>query len=120
MKLIMENWNKFLNEQRVVSFDFDVTLHINGEPNQEMIDIMFKHSDKGDTIIIMTARGEKEMQAVHDFVKKYRLPVAQAYHTNGGLKGEYLKKLGCSLHYDDNNYQRDDVLAHGIKTRNTI
>jgi len=117
MKLIMENWNKFLNEQRVVSFDFDETLHYNNVPNEPMIKVMFDHHNKGDLIIIMTARYEDGMQHVHNFVEEHNLPVSNIYHTNMNLKGSYLKRMGCSIHYDDNASQRKDVFAHGIEAR---
>jgi hydroxymethylpyrimidine pyrophosphatase-like HAD family hydrolase len=117
MKFILENWNKFLNEQRVVSFDFDETLHYDYTPNKPMIKIMLDHHKKGDLVIIMTARHKKGMQPVYDFVQKHKLPVSKIYHTNMNLKGNYLKNLGCYLHYDDNASQRNDVSAHGIEAR---
>ena len=117
MKLIMENWKRFLKEQRVVSFDFDETLHYNNVPNEPMIKTMHDHHNKGDLIIIMTARHKEGLPPVHDFVQKHNLPVSKIYHTNMNLKGNYLKNLGCYLHYDDNASQRNDVSAHGIEAR---
>jgi acid phosphatase class B len=120
MKLILENWNKFLNEQRIVSFDFDDTLHHNYTPNESMIGIMHDHHREGDLVIIMTARHEGGIPSVYDFVKKHNLPVSNIYHTSMNLKGSYLKRLGCSIHYDDNVSQRSDVSAHGIEARELI
>jgi GNAT superfamily N-acetyltransferase len=108
-----------LKTPNVVSFDFDDTLSRNGAPQTKMLDIMRGHYDMGDIIIIMTARPKKGMADVNSFVKKHELPVRRAYYTNKKLKGQYLKNLGCVLHYDDDKEQRNNVSAFDIEVRDS-
>ena len=82
MKLLFENWRKYLNEQnepKVITFDFDDTLSLSNfetvpdqpdpdledwvhhGPNQEMINLLMDHHKNGAIIYIVTSR-HKELQ----------------------------------------------------------
>ena len=72
MKLLFENWRKYLkeDEQGVATFDFDDTLaishwddekgFIHDRENQEMIDRLMDYHKKGFKIYIVTSRSEEK------------------------------------------------------------
>lgn len=104
---------------KIISFDFDntTTLHkwdydkgdyVRGEdgypvsfPNPRIIQKMRDHAKIGNKVIIVTSRYDKWKQEIIDFVKEHKLPVQEIHCTNMSWKANKLKKLGASMHYDD-------------------
>ena len=128
MKLILENWRKYLNEkeQNIYSFDFDNTLiryHTleDGDveyigPHEENIQLAKDLASAGNKIIIVTSRfaptGPKkpwdDAPSPDELIAEFGLPIEEIYYTNGDLKAQKLIELGVSKHWDDDE---DEVAA---------
>ena len=128
MKLILENWRKYLNEeeQNIYSFDFDNTLiryhtleagdveYIG--PHEENIQLAKDLASAGNKIIIVTSRfaptGPKkpwdDAPSPDELIAEFGLPIEEIYYTNGDLKAQKLIELGVSKHWDDDE---DEVAA---------
>ena len=138
MKLLFENWRRFLNEQnesKVVTFDFDDTLSLShwGEeeddwvhdgPNTPFIDKLRKHKAAGDTVYVVTSRFEKHeaaalekpnQYAVQEFLDEHGIDVDGVYFTNGQSKIETLLQLGSTMHHDDDPGDILDSRENGIE-----
>lgn len=103
----------------LISFDFDDTLFdgILGRPIRDNIERLEEHAQKGDTIIVVTARYPEESKFVEHCL--VGLPIQKTYFTSLGLKGPLLQELGVDLHYDDAVDQLESARVHGIKVVNT-
>ena len=128
MKLILENWRKYLNEeeQNIYSFDYDNTLiryHTleDGDveyigPHEENIQLAKDLASAGNKIIIVTSRfaptGPKkpwdDAPSPGELIAEFGLPIEEIYYTNGDLKAQKLIELGVSKHWDDDE---DEVAA---------
>ena len=134
MKLLFENWKKYLNEGTqydVVTFDFDDTLTITRPdddygvvevgPNDEMITTLKSYVDRGIEVYIVTSRLEgssnPDRSTPEQYVSLFNLKLAgPPIYTNGELKAKTLVKLGSELHYDDDIEEIMACKDAGIKT----
>jgi len=138
MKLLIENWRKYLSEgnNMIVTFDFDDTLSLShwGEeeddwvydgPHEMMIERIKKFiADPSVTVYIVTSRYEDREQksqedpgqkAVREFLNEKGIDVDGIFFTNGKPKIETLLKLGSILHHDDDPGDILDARANDIE-----
>ena len=98
-----------LNQQPMVSFDFDDTLAISctdqGDwtslPNFEMLDLLRQYATDGCRVAVISSREEGDKGEIVEFVQRYKLPVAKIICTDGDFKGPILAALGVVVHHDD-------------------
>ena len=115
-------------ENQIVSFDFDSTMTKpwfnqdnetwdEGDPanadhhHNDNINLMKTYANQGYTIYIVTARKQRDIPEVHDFVKTLQLPVAKVIATDGKNKGPILQQLGVLIHHDDLEQKHEDPNA---------
>ena len=138
MKLLFENWRRFLNEQKeptVVTFDFDDTLSLShwGEeedewvhdgPHKPFISKLQQYKNQGNTVYVVTSRSEKyepkalenpNQRAVQEFLDEHGISVDGVYFTNGQSKIETLLQLGSTVHHDDDPGDILDARANNIE-----
>ena len=138
MKLLLENWRKFLKEgdnleQNIYSFDFDNTLIRyrtleDGDveylgPHEENIALLKDLADQGNKVIIVTSRcklkGAKmpwdKSPTPEEGIRKFGLPVEEVYYTSGDFKISKLLELGVSKHWDDDEEEIIEIQAAGIE-----
>jgi|TARA_R100000008_G_scaffold83247_1_gene68433 FMN phosphatase YigB (HAD superfamily) len=139
MKLLFENWRKYLNEQeekKVVTFDFDDTLaksDFNDEtgtwkhagPYEPMMKRIKEFIREPDVVVyVVTSRYEdreaqslenEEQRAVQEFLDEHGLNVDGVYFTNGNAKIETLKNLNSSMHHDDDPEDILDAEEAGLE-----
>ena len=138
MKLILENWNKFLNEEKkgAYSFDYDETLikyktdpedpefsTVYDKPHEENIAKLRELATAGETVYIVTSRskrtGDKSpwdtAPEPEELVADMNLPVKSVHYTNGDLKAETLLSLGVIEHWDDDEEEIAAAEEAGIK-----
>ena len=138
MKLILENWKKFLNEEekKTYSFDFDDTLiRYKPDPEDPEFSIVYDglHEENiaklrelasaGHTVLIVTSRakrtGDKRPWDTapdpEDLVAELDLPVESIHYTHGDLKADTLLSLGVVEHWDDDEEEVAAAEAAGIK-----
>ena len=106
-----------------VSFDFDGTLHRDGHPLWPAMGLLRWHQEAGHRVMIVTTRTESHELAawwsvhepnrvvVHEFVRRYRLPVQGVAFTAHQPKAATLVRNGIELHYDDD--PAEEVSAAG-------
>ena len=137
MKLLLENWRKYLNEekQNTYSFDFDNTLIRyqtleDGDvvylgPHEENLQILRDLAAEGNKVIIVTSRfklkGPKkpweDAPTPEELVADLNLPVEVIEYTDGELKTSKLLGMPYNIikHWDDDQDedwfadQEDDV-----------
>jgi uncharacterized HAD superfamily protein len=75
----------------------------NGEllPIQKICDLVIQKAKDGVEINIVTFRKDEHIQEVRSFIKEYKLPITNIYHTDQKSKTPILKKLNSQLHIDD-------------------
>ena len=138
MKLLLESWRGYLNEEekKVITFDFDDTLALShwdeeeddwahDKPHKQMIDrIRGFLQDSSIVIYVVTSRFEKNepnalenpnQKAVLEFLEEQGLDVEGVLFTNGQPKIETLLKLGSLMHHDDDAGDILDARDHGIE-----
>ena len=138
MKLILENWNKFLNEEKkgAYSFDYDETLikyktdpedpefsTIYDKPHEENIAKLRELAAAGETVYIVTSRSKRTGDKYpwdtapepEELVADMNLPVKSVHYTNGDLKAETLLSLGVIEHWDDDEEEIAAAKEAGIK-----
>ena len=138
MKLILENWNKFLNEEKkgAYSFDYDETLikyktdpedpefsTIYDKPHEENIAKLRELAAAGETVYIVTSRSKRTREKYpwdtapdpEELVADLNLPVKSIHYTNGDLKAETLLSLGVIEHWDDDEEEIAAAKEAGIK-----
>jgi len=138
MKLLLENWRKYLKEednleQNIYSFDFDNTLiryHTleDGDveylgPHDKYINILRQLADDGHKVVIVTSRsplkGNKppwdDAPTPEELVADLNLPVEIIEYTRGNLKTQMLLKLGVSHHWDDDQEEVDAAIEAGLR-----
>jgi acid phosphatase class B len=98
----------------IVSFDFDSTLQLDvldedGDamthaPNDEIIEKVWDHHERGNKVILVTTRLDKFMDEVREFVLENKLPILpeDIHNTNMDWKRNTLKRLKVDIHFDDN------------------
>jgi len=116
MKKLLENWNKYLLKEDVVSFDFDDTLLSTdgtGTLGHDMIDRMHKYVSQGHKVVIVTSRKESSANRkyIDKFVKENDLPV-DAIFLVGGDKYNTLIELETSVHFDDDDREIELINRH--------
>lgn len=123
-----EKYNK-----SIVSFDLDGVLHLsmientihpsdywdfdNLIPNYKLMEEVKKEYNKGNKIIIVTARTDYDniiKTGIEKFIKRYDLPISDIILTNNRPKIQYLKNIGVIKHYDDNIHMINDFCNTGI------
>jgi hypothetical protein len=138
MKLLLENWRKYLQEQderKVVTFDFDDTLSKSDfndetgtwkhtgpyEPMMKRINYFIKEPDT--IVYVVTSRYEdrepeslenEDQRAVQEFLDEHGLNVDGVYFTNGKPKIKTLQDLNSSTHHDDDPEDILDAEAANI------
>ena len=138
MKLILENWNNFLSEQKkgAYSFDYDETLikyktdpedpefsTIYDKPHEENIAKLRELAAAGETVYIVTSRSKRTgdrhpwdtAPEPEELVADLNLPVKSIHYTNGDLKAETLLSLGVIEHWDDDEEEIAAAQEAGIK-----
>jgi len=128
MKLLLENWRQYLNEeeQNIYSFDFDNTLiryHTleDGDveylgPHEENIQLVRDLAAAGNKVIIVTSRAEPtgpkkswdDSPLPEELIAEFNLPIEEVHYTFGDFKAQKLLELGVSKHWDDDE---DEVAA---------
>ena len=137
MKLLLENWRKFLKEednleQNIYSFDFDNTLiryHTLEDGDVEYLGLHDENIQKvrdlaadGHTVIIVTSRSPLEgpkkpwddAPTPEELIAELDLPIETVEYTRGDFKADLLLKLGVSHHWDDDQEEVDAAEAAGI------
>ena len=137
MKLLLENWRKFLTEednleQNIYSFDFDNTLIRyktleDGDveylgPHEENIQKVKDLAAEGHTVVIVTSRAplegskhpEDDAPTPEELIAELQLPVETVEYTSGDLKTKKLLNLGVAHHWDDDQEEVDSAIAAGI------
>lgn len=138
MKLLLENWKKFLNEaeKKTYSFDFDETLvTYKPDPEDPEFSIVYDglHEENiaklrelaaaGHTVLIVTSRAKRrgdkhpwdKAPDPEELVAELDLPVESIHYTRGDLKAETLLSLGVIEHWDDDPEEIAAAEAAGIK-----
>ena len=137
MKLLLENWRKFLTEednleQNIYSFDFDNTLIRyktleDGDveylgPHETNIQILKNLAEKGNRVIIVTSRSKLKKKLPWDkaptpeeAIQEFNLPVEEVYYTAGDFKADKLLELGVSKHWDDDEEEVEAAEKAGIE-----
>ena len=138
IKLLLENWKKFLNEaeKKTYSFDFDETLVtykpdpedpefsiVYDGPHEENIAKLRELAAEGHTVLIVTSRakrtGDKHPWDTapdpEDLVVELDLPVESIHYTHGDLKADTLLSLGVIEHWDDDEEEVAAAEAAGIR-----
>lgn len=124
----------FMNDSKVVSFDFDGVLHVSMhrgtthplsyddpdlEPRWEMHEQLRKEARNGNKIIVVTARCYD--WPLREFIEEYSLPVEGIFVTCDQTKIPILKSQGAIRHYDDNRnmeWEVDQAIDDGILPTN--
>jgi len=138
MKLLLENWRKYLKEednleQNIYSFDFDNTLIRyqtleDGDveylgPHEENIALLKDLAAQGNKVIIVTSRC-KPTRPKYDWdkaptpeeaIQEFGLPVEEVHYTYGNLKADKLIELGVTKHWDDDDDEVAAAWAAGIE-----
>jgi hypothetical protein len=138
MKLLLENWKRFLNEEKkgAYSFDYDETLVkykpdpedpqfsvLYDKPHEENIAKLRELAAAGETVYIVTSRSKRTGDKYpwdtapdpEDLVADLNLPVKSIHYTNGDLKAETLLSLGVIEHWDDDEEEIAAAKEAGIK-----
>ena len=135
MKLLLENWRQYLNEeeQNIYSFDFDNTLiryHTleDGDvvylgPHEENIQLAKDLAAAGNKVIIVTSRAEPtgpkkpwdDSPAPEELIADLGLPISGVYYTHGDFKAGKLVELGVQKHWDDDDEEVAAAEAAGIQ-----
>ena len=137
MKLLLENWRKYLNEekQNTYSFDFDNTLIRyqtleDGDvvylgPHEENLQILRDLAAEGNKVIIVTSRfklkGPKkpwdDAPTPEELVADLSLPVEVIEYTDGELKTSKLLGMPYNIikHWDDDQDEVNALADTGIQ-----
>jgi len=135
IKLILENWRKYLNEeeQNIYSFDFDNTLiryHTleDGDveyigPHEENIQLAKNLAAAGNKVIIVTSRAKPsgpkkpwdDSPLPEELIAEFDLPIDEIYYTFGDFKADKLVELGVTKHWDDDEEEVAAAEAAGVE-----
>jgi FMN phosphatase YigB (HAD superfamily) len=121
MKLLFENWRKFIEEEtpKVISFDFDDTLSlVDSEyqyigPNKPLLELFREFQNRGFKVYIVTSRLEKNEEmykergdmTVELFITEHGLNPDRIIFTNLEDKVHTLRRNGAVLHFDDDEFE---------------
>jgi len=129
MKLILESWRNFINEEKesapdVVTVDFDDTIRMSKEdydyddeseseeetqpevhPNSIVIDKIKEFKDQGAKVYIVTSRRSTSENRlfIDDYLDTNDIPHDGIHLTNTHDKWYTIYKLGSNMHFDDDN-----------------
>lgn len=120
-----------INQQMVVTFDFDDTLLwrrierdedgefidvVDDGPNPEGLALLEKAINNKYKVYIVTTRSEKKREDTENWLRKWKVldKIAGIRFTNGKLKRDTVAELGSQIHYDD-DIQELDNLPEGCK-----
>ena len=110
-----------------VSFDFDDTLHRDGEPLWPTLALLRWHHESDHRLMIVTTRTEShedptwwrvhepDRVVISEFLSRYRLPVHDVVYTSHHPKAATLARHGIELHYDDDPNEVDLTTALGVQ-----
>ena len=139
MKLLFENWRKFLTEQnepKVVTFDFDDTLaksDFNNEtgawkymgPHEPMMKrIKYFINEPGTKVYVVTSRrsdleaaslNNEDQRSVQEFLDEHGLKVDGVFFTDGESKIETLLSKWSIMHHDDDPGDILDARTNNIE-----
>ena len=135
IKLLLENWRKYLNEeeQNIYSFDFDNTLiryHTleDGDveyigPHEENIQLVRDLAAAGNKVIIVTSRAKPtgpkkpwdDAPTPEELIIQLGLPIEVVEYTRGDPKVKMLKKLGVTKHWDDDIEELAALEGSGVE-----
>lgn len=87
-----------------ISFDYDDTLTT--KKGQEMA---LNELKKGNDVLILTARQEKDSAPVYDLAEKLGIAQSNVHFTNGQDKWKYILRLHIDKHIDNNQEQIDKI-----------
>lgn len=88
-----------------ISFDFDNTLNLEWVQTE-----LFAPMSHFYEIVILTSRSpEKENLDLWELAKKLNISENKVFFTNYELKSDYVDKIGCVLHFDDDIVEIDDI-----------
>lgn len=100
---------------KTISFDFDDTICLWPEcmPNKPIIDLIHKHKEAGDKVILVTSRFDVTKTALLRAFKEWNIPIAEEdmHFTNQYSKRWIFRNLDADAHYDDDDEQLAE-LAH--------
>jgi len=123
MKLLIESWRKFINEQnesapKVVTVDFDDTIRMteDGNPNPIVITKIRKFKAHGAKVYIVTSRKDTmdNKLFIDDFLDTHDVPHDGIYLTNMKDKWYNVNELGSDMHFDDDD-EEFKAIRHHIK-----
>ena len=120
MKLIVESWRKFINEEKesapqVVTVDFDDTIRmstdddeeseLSASPNQIVIDKIKEFKSQGAKVYIVTSRRSTKdnERFIDDYLDSNNVSHDGIHLTNTHDKWYTIHKLGSNMHFDDDN-----------------
>lgn len=93
---ILAGGGEYMADKSKISYDYDETLS-----KPEMMDSVKRHIAAGDTVYIISARGEKS--GMINKAKELGIPESRIYATGSNkAKVEKIKQLGIGIHYDNN------------------
>ena len=110
-----------------MSFDFDGTLHRDGDPVLPTLDLLRWHDQRGDRVLIVTTRtesheamewwqaNEPHRVVVADFIASHHLPVQSVIFTAHEHKAASLAHHEINLHYDDDPVEIAAAEAIGVR-----
>ncbi len=92
-------------DKKIISFDFDKTIDLDWVQTK-----LFAPLSKVYNVVILTSRSpEKENKNVWVIAEKLGIPKDKVYFTNYQSKCEWVDKLGCILHFDDDFIEINDI-----------
>ena len=111
----------------IVSFDFDGTLHRDGDPVLPALTLLRWHDQRGDSVLIVTTRTkshealewwqshEPQRVLVAEFIASHHLPIQSVIFTAHERKATSLAHHGINLHYDDDPVEIAAAEAIGVR-----
>ena len=119
MKLLIESWRKFINEEKeltpkIVTVDFDDTLKMKDSDivNWDIINKIKELASNGAKIYVVSRRKPEEVfekgyenakDEINSFINDNNLPIDGIHLTSWRNKGKILDELGSDMHIDDSD-----------------
>lgn len=116
--------------KKIISYDFDGTLHLtvnaHGHPLDYYLNILLlkpnwptinqlKEDALTHRIIVVSARNYGDEAYIESFCKNYKLPVDGVFCTNDLSKRRLLQSMSVVKHYDDNLKVKQDLEGSGVE-----
>ena len=102
---------------KTISFDFDDTICLwpEAKVNQAIKDLIWKHKNAGDRVVLVTSRWDFTKEAVLIAFKEWDIPITEEdmYFTNGCDKSHiFFNQVKADAHYDDDEDQLATLEHH--------